>query len=115
MVTKARVRRFTFAALLAASPLLASAVTDQQYETIKRLGTLNGIALHCGYIDQTRTMKAGLVKRLPKRRALGQAFDDVTNRSFLAFIESGESCPPPQQFADEVAAALGELDRVFAR
>ena len=30
---------------------------------------------------------------LPKKRGLGDMFEDETNRSFLEFIKSGKACP----------------------
>jgi len=92
----------------------SQAISDPQYEAIKQLGMLNGVALQCGFVDQTRLMKQGLVKALPKRRELGQAFDVVTNQSFLKFIEEEDSCPAADQFARQVDESLQGLSKAFS-
>ena len=91
----------------------ATAISDLQYQAISQLGQLNGVALQCGYIGQTRAIKAALVSALPKRRALGQAFDDQTNRAFLAFIEEQRGCPAPAEFAERVTRGIRTLEQAF--
>ncbi|HEB96855.1 MAG TPA: hypothetical protein ENI96_10555 [Sedimenticola thiotaurini] len=93
----------------------ASAITDDQYRAIGGLGELNGIALHCRYLDQTRRMKRALVEVLPRRRALGQGFDDATNESFLRFIAEKSDCPDKAAFDQRVGEALRVLERAFGR
>lgn len=93
----------------------AAAVTDAQYQAIRGLGELNGIALHCRYLDQTRRMKKALITVLPKRRALGQGFDDVTNESFLRFIEEQGVCPDKTRFSGQVGDAIRALEKAFGR
>ena len=98
--------------LLLSTP--ARAVTDAQYASITALGELNGIALQCGYIEQTRRMKRVLVATLPKRRALGLAFDEATHNSFLNFIEQQASCEGEQELSGRVDTALERLKSEFA-
>ncbi len=90
-----------------------AAVSDAQYQAIRGLGELNGIALQCHYLDQTRRMKKALVEALPKRRALGQGFDDVTNEAFLRFIEEKARCPERAEFEQRVGEAIQVLRRAF--
>ena len=99
-------------AVLLSTP--ARAVTDDQYASIIALGELNGIALHCGYIEQTRRMKRVLVNTLPKQRALGLAFDEATHKSFLGFIERQDSCMGEQKLSGQVDAAVEQLKSEFA-
>ena len=94
-------------------PLRAAAISDQQFRSIQALGELNGVALQCGFIKQTRRMKKALVETLPKRRALGQSFEDVTNQSYLRFIENGNSCPDAVEFSGRVGAAIDNLKQAF--
>jgi len=107
----------TVAGLLFGSLLAgpAAAISDQQYQTIRALGELNGVALHCRYLEQTHRMKKALVRVLPKRRALGQGFDDVTNESFLRFIEEKGTCPDPASFSGQVGDAIHELEQAFGK
>jgi hypothetical protein len=89
------------------------AVTDAQYQSIRALGLLNGVALPCHYLEQTRRMKKAIVATLPKRRALGDAFDQATNEAFLTFVEEKHACPAPEEFGRQVDAAIGALQRAF--
>ncbi len=93
----------------------ACAVTDDQFDRIQAVGGLNGIALHCGYVAETRRMKEALVANLPKVRALGRAFDDKTNDAFLVFSQAETPCPSSTAFAKQVDAAVEALTRAFAK
>lgn len=92
----------------------ANAISDAQYNSIKAMGELNGVALQCKYLHETRRMKKAIVATLPKRRQLGQAFDDSTNDSFLAFIKSNSTCPDEDEFARQVDTAIQALDAAFS-
>ena len=92
----------------------AHAISDAQYGSIKALGGLNGVALQCGYIEQTRRMKRVLVATLPKRRALGLAFDDATNESFLRFMEQKVGCMSEQELSGSVDEAIIRLKTEFS-
>jgi hypothetical protein len=96
-------------------PLLTSAAPLDKagLAAVEELGRLNGIALNCRYFDQVRNIKQILIDNLPKRRELGQVFEDKTNESFKAFIQSGSACPSPVAFAAEVDRAGQELARIF--
>ena len=93
--------------------LSALAVTEAQWDAIRNLGRLNGIALHCEYLGETRRMKQALVEALPKRRELGLAFDEVTNDSFVRFIDEGFGCPPSADFSNRVDIAIEALKAAF--
>ncbi|MCG7927631.1 MAG: hypothetical protein JAY67_19095, partial [Candidatus Thiodiazotropha taylori] len=41
------------------------AASDDQLAAIRSLGSLNGVALHCGRLDQTQRIKQVLVRTLP--------------------------------------------------
>ena len=97
--------------LLVTAP--AHAVSDQQFDAIRAMGELNATALHCRYTDETRRMKQALVDTLPKRRALGDAFDQATHESFLEFIRQDAACPPASQLGSQVDAAIRHLKTVF--
>jgi len=102
------------AAVIMALAVQAQAVTDHQYNSIKQLGELNGVALNCKFLDETRRMKKALVQALPKRRQLGQAFDDITNNSFLAFIQAKSPCPDAAEFSEKVDTAIQALNAAFS-
>ena len=61
------------AVVWALTPGIAESVSDEQYENIRTLGMLNGVALNCRYLVETQRMKRTLVDTLPKRRELGMA------------------------------------------
>ncbi len=77
---------FILSGILMFSAFHVGAATEAQLSSIKRVGQLNGVALQCKYLNDVRRMKLSLVAVLPKRRQLGQVFDDATNESFLSFI-----------------------------
>ncbi|WP_157606660.1 hypothetical protein [Sedimenticola selenatireducens] len=93
--------------------LPAAAVTEAQFDKIKSLGHLNGVALHCRFLDETRRMKEVLIKTLPKRRELGLAFDEQTNSSFMKFISDNQSCPDRLKFSHNVDSAIKALEEAF--
>ncbi len=113
MVTKYLTLPITM--VLIFSAYQAVAATDEQLNSIKRMGELNGVALHCEFLGETRRMKQALVTAMPKRRQLGQSFDDVTNTSFLSFIQTKSECPGEQQFTQEVTAAIAGLNQAFSK
>ncbi len=96
---------------LAASRL--DAADDGQLSAIKRLGQLNGVALHCKALPETQRMKRALVMNLPKRRQLGELFDNETNASFMRFIEEKSVCPSPGTLALQVDEAIAVLEKVY--
>ena len=87
--------------------------TEQQAESIRRLGELNGVALHCQYLDHTRFIKQSLVETLPKKRRLGDIFEEATNTSFLDFVKKAEVCPSPAEFDQQVNTAIDQLYKAF--
>ncbi len=95
------------------SAFQVGAATEEQLNSIKRIGQLNGVALQCKFFQEARRMKLALVAALPKRRQLGQTFDDSTNESFLEFIKNKSECPEKQQFILKVDAAVADLNKAF--
>ena len=75
-------------AYLALGPRDAIGGDDPRHQAVKDLGTLNGVALQCRYLDEVRRMKQAVVANAPKQRSFGLAFDEATNQSFLAFIRA---------------------------
>ncbi|MCG7869735.1 MAG: hypothetical protein JAY74_25620 [Candidatus Thiodiazotropha taylori] len=94
---------------------VAEAASDDQLAAIRALGSLNGVALHCGRLDQTQRIKQVLVKTLPKQRQLGELFDYQTNKSFMAFIKDERACPSTESFKQQVDLAIDELKTVYQR
>ncbi len=91
----------------------ATAISDAQYGLIQKMGQLNGVALQCGFTDEVRRMKKALIVTLPKRRQLGDAYDDETNKSFMQFIEEKRECPEQGAFVSEVDGAVEALIKAF--
>ena len=89
------------------------AETREQLATIESLGQLYGIALPCNYIQQTRRIKSAMVAALPKKRYLGQAFEEATNESFLEFHKAGGQCPEETTLATQVDAGIETLNAAF--
>lgn len=94
-------------------PAFAGDGAEARHEALAQMGELNGVALACRYFDQTKRIKRALIEGLPKQRKLGQAFDDQTNESFIAFVKSGRSCPSPALFSEDVDRAIEALERAY--
>ena len=99
------------ALLFAWTPVQAQ--DNPKLAVIERLGGLNGIALHCKALAETRRMKRALVLNLPKRRQLGELFDRETNRSFMNLIQTNGSCPSAATLQQQVDTAISALEEVY--
>lgn len=103
-----------FSLLLLSFQAQAQSYSADQYETIRQLGQLNGVALNCQFLSETRRMKKALVVTLPKRRQLGELFDTETNNAFLKFIEEKRECPSEDELSQQVDDAIVALDKAYA-
>ncbi len=92
---------------------IASAINDEQFDAIKQLGSLNGVALNCGYLNETHRMKRSLVSTVPKIRPIGIAFEQSTNEAFLAMITAREACPSEKTIGKQVDERIELLERAF--
>lgn len=110
-----KITAFLSALVLGLGSLAAVAAdVETRYDVVRALGAENGVALACGYVDETRRMKRAMVDNLPKERALGLAFEESTNAAYLAFLKAGEPCPAEAGFSGRVDAAISELQAAFA-
>ena len=100
--------------LLLSFRVQAQGYSADQYESIRQLGQLNGVALNCQFLNETRRMKKALVVTLPKRRQLGELFDTETNSAFLKFIEEKRECPSEDKLSRQVDDAIVALDKAYA-
>ena len=102
---------------LAVIMMVAPAITraNPGYAAVEAVGALNGVALHCRYLDQVSRMKEAVVANAPKERSYGLAFEEATNEAFLSMIEQTTACPSRTRFADEVEAAIRSMEKAFAR
>lgn len=105
--------RWFSASLLVCAQIAIADDTAIRHQAVSDLGRLNGVALHCKYLEQVRIMKAAVVAHAPKQRSYGLAFDEATNQAFLAHIRDGDPCPGPAAFARRVADGVEQLSRVF--
>lgn len=110
-LARARTGALALAIVIAAAPASA----DPRYEAVEALGALNGVALHCKYLDQVSRMKEAVIDNAPKERSFGLAFDDATNKAFLSMIEQVMACPSKSRFTADVEAAIRDLEQAFAR
>ena len=87
--------------------------TTKQLDAIKIMGQLYGTALPCNYIQQTREIKTAMVTALPKKRYLGQAFEEATNEAFLQFHKDGAKCPSEDALQHKIDTAIDTLNNAF--
>lgn len=97
------------------TPALNPADEEAQLAAIRHLGDLNGIALHCKAILETQRMKRALVAVLPKRRVLGEIFDEQSNTAFMKFIENKSHCPSPADLIEQISQGIADLERVWGK
>lgn len=100
--------------LLLAAAMPAPADQDARYAAVSALGEINGVALNCRYVEQVRRMKSAVVDNVPKERSFGLAFDEATNRAFLAFIRAARECPGPAEMERRVDQGIDTLRSTFA-
>ncbi|WP_456412014.1 hypothetical protein [Thiolapillus sp.] len=105
--------RFVLALLLLWS-FPAQATTEEQTQSLEKMGQLNGIALGCRYFDQVKAIKKALVQALPKRRELGRTFEAVTDQTYREFVASKAACPSTEAFAADLEAAIQRLNQNFS-
>lgn len=86
---------------------------EQQNQAVSRLGELNGIALNCDYPAETMRMKKALIANVPKRRGIGQLFDDKSHESFLSIIRQGAICPDERELQGWIDEAIVTLKQVY--
>jgi len=92
---------------------LAQAATDKQLAAISEVAGLNGIALQCRHFDEVQRIKISLIQILPKQRALGQWFEQETNKSFMAFMQHDGICGPVNEFSARLDNAILKLEMAF--
>ncbi len=106
-------RRAYLAPLFLLLAQTATAGETAQYDAVTALGELNGVALQCKYLDQVRRMKTAVVANAPKERSFGLAFDEATNKSFLAFAREQRPCPGRGGFEDQVGERVESMRQAF--
>lgn len=114
MTFSARILTILLTAGLATSALAEDDPTATRYAAVAGLGTLNGTALQCRYLDEVRRLKAAVVEHAPKERSYGLAFESATNEAFLAFRREAAVCPSPAAFRQQVDEGIRDLGRVFS-
>ena len=96
----------------------ASAVRAETQLTdiaLNAVGGLNGLALHCKYIDVSAEIRKEAVAVLPKARQYGEAFETATNDAFLDANRTGKTCPDKASFKNEVASAISLMKGAFGK
>lgn len=86
----------------------AQADDGPSLQAVAELGRLNGQALACRDLAAAQRAKALMIELAPKTAAYGSAFDEATQRSFLAQTGGAATCPEP-------ARALAEIDTAAMR
>lgn len=107
-----------FTALLMQSVFISSALAQQaanqtQLDSITHMGKLNATALQCSYVEQMQRIKQALILNLPKKRALGDWFENSTRAEFMNFMSNNNRCGSLAVFTLQVDEAIGELEHVF--
>ncbi len=101
--------------MIAVLPAWAQPTTEtpQGEAELRRLGSINGVALHCGYVGQVRRIKSAIIETVPKQRHYGALFEQATHEGFLEFVEARRPCPTEVTVAADVDAAVERLLQAF--
>lgn len=83
----------------------AQAQTDAGLHAISELGALNGQALACQELTGAQRAKRLMLAHAPKTQRYGNAFEDSTQKSFLAQTHGQTTCP-------DAAALSAQLDAI---
>ena len=103
----------TFIALMGANTVRAE--TQLTDIALNAVGGLNGLALHCKYIDVSAEIRKEAAAVLPKIRQYGEAFETATNDAFLDANRTGKACPDKEGFKGEVASAISLMKGAFGK
>ena len=98
-----------------AAPLAAAGEPEAvpRLRNVEQLGEVNGQALACGAKELSDRARALMLEFAPRTPAYGAAFEQATNRGYLAQVRGGAACPEPGVIAlrlEEVATALRAPD-----
>jgi len=93
----------------------AQADTKMTDIALSAVGNLNGIALHCKYIDVSVNIRKAAAETLPKLRQYGAAFEEATNTAFLDASRTAKPCPEKATFNKDVASAIGLMKSAFGK
>lgn len=83
----------------------AQAQTDAGLQAISELGAVNGQALACQELAGAQRAKRLMLAHAPKTQRYGSAFEDSTQKSFLAQTQGQATCP-------DAAALSARLDAI---
>lgn len=86
-----------------------------QLAPVAALGRLNGVALACQQPALTARLRDIVVNHAPKTRAVGEAYEQASNRAFLEQGAAGRACPDGKALAGEIEAGEAGLKAAFAR
>lgn len=85
---------------------------DAALAVIGELGRANGQALACGEKAASARVKTLVLRHAPKTPRFGQAFEESTQKGFLAQVKGQSSCPQAGALTDRLdtlAQRLGEV------
>lgn len=72
----------------------AEVPADAGMAEVRGLGSLNGTALACSYLDAAARIKKIIIKHAPKSRRYGEAFETATGEAFRDSVKKGQdACP----------------------
>lgn len=100
--------------LSTAGPAVAEDAVDREEAALRRLGQLNGLALHCKDLDRVRAIKQAVIRGVPKVRDYGEEFEEATNAAYLDAVNRRLPCPAQAQMENDVNAAVAHMTQVFA-
>lgn len=95
-----------------AAPVFAA---DEGTAAIASLGEINGIALACQQGALVARARNAVQTTAPKTRANGEAFEEATSNSFIAFGKAKQTCPEAATLLSRLGEAEKRLSAAFPR
>jgi hypothetical protein len=96
-------RLFWAGSLTLALSSAAQAQSEPALQAIHELGAINGQALACDELSTAQRAKRLMLAHAPKTQRFGAAFEESTQKSFLAQTSGKAACP-------DAAALSAQLD-----
>ncbi len=92
---------------------MSATASDKQLDAVANMGELNGIALHCRYLDEVKQIKSILIRTLPQQRKYGEVFERTTNDSFMQVMKEKTKCPTQEFLKQQISLGQIKLESVF--
>lgn len=108
-----RLRLALLATAVHAMPVVAQPETEAALAAVRALARVNGQALACQDHAAARRAKALMLAHAPKTARFGDAYESVTQQSYLATTQANPPCAEPAERARQLDTLTRELQTLL--